>query len=171
MLYPFDPSSAEGYTIQQATSSPDITLTQIAVTQTIAAGNTTDSPTPTATSQVQDVSKQEFSGEVTKIDGRKLTINTSDGTKEITVPDNLQIKKNGFDSKFEEIKVNDKVSFAQNPNGELLSISATSAEASDFSKRVLPFVIGGLIILGLLFYLLSQRSKGHVKTTTENIKE
>jgi hypothetical protein len=159
-------ASAEGGTPTSTMSPVEVTSTPITATQVIEGGIVSPSPT---SSDVTSIDKVEYSGEVTKIDGRTLTIDTSAGTKQVTVPDNLQVKKNGYDSKLEEIKVNDKVAFAQSSGGELLSLSATSAEVTDFSKRAIPFVIGGLVLLGLIFYLLAQRNKGHIKTTTEKV--
>lgn len=124
--------------------------------------------TVTPTSQVQNITTSDASGEVIKIDGRKLTIKLSNETKEITVPENIQIKKNSLDSNFNEIKVNDKIAYSESSDGKILSLSTTSAEVSDFSKRALPVAVAVLLLAGIAFYVLRKKNDGHIKTTTAN---
>ena len=124
---------------------------------------------PTVTTQVRNLTTEDFSGEVTKIDGRKLTIKLSNETKEITVPENVQIKKNSLDSNFGEIKVNDKIAFSQTSDGQIVSVSITSAGVSDFGKIALPLLLGFLLVVGVIGLLLKKGNKGHIKTSTERV--
>jgi hypothetical protein len=119
---------------------------------------------------VQNVDTQTFSGEVIKIDNRNLTVKTDNETKEITVPQNIQIKRNSVDSNFESIKVNDKISFTQSQNGEVLSLSTTTGTVSDIGKYAIPAAIGLVLILGILALLMRNRGKGSIKTSIEKVK-
>lgn len=130
----------------------------------------TKAEVPTYTVQVTSVDKKEYSGEITKIENRTLTVNTSDGTKQINIPANIQIKKDGADSTFDSIKVNDKVTFAQSNSGELLSVSITSSEVSNVEKIALPVAIALILILGTIFYLIRKNRRGNIKTSTEQVR-
>jgi multidrug efflux pump subunit AcrA (membrane-fusion protein) len=127
------------------------------------------SPTVVVTQEVQNVNTKEYNGTVTRIEGRTLTVDTNDGVKSINVPENVQIRKNGNEAQLEDIKVNDKISFAQSDNGDVISISATSGEVFDFAKYAIPIGVTALILLGLLYYLFKKSSRGRIRTSTEQV--
>lgn len=169
---PFLMKSAYAQTQTPSNTPPPVTVTNTDATMTPSPSITltgTIIQTPTVT-EVVSINKTEFSGEITKIDGRRLTVDTSEGVKEVTVPQNVQVKKNSLDSNFDELKVNDKVAVAQSESGEVLALSATSAEIFDFGKMALPIAIGLLLLIGLFYVLFRSRSDGHIKTTTEKVQ-
>jgi hypothetical protein len=124
-----------------------------------------------AEGDVQNIQTQTFSGEVTKIDGRRLTVQTeNDGTKEVNIPDNVQIKKNTNDAKFEDIAVNDKVTVTQNNDGNVISLTVTPGNVDEVMKWGIPIGIGVIVLLLLLLMLLRRRKSGFIKTSVEKVQ-
>ncbi len=137
---------------------------------------TTVSPSPestvtaTPTPEAKDIKTQDYSGDITKIEGRTLTINTEAGVKQVNVSSNVQIKKNSLDSNFEELKVNDRVTYKVSDAGEVLSLSAASAELFDFGKYTIPAAVLLVLALFFLYKFLKGRRKGAIRTSTERVE-
>lgn len=124
------------------------------------------SPTVSDTKNIQTT---QTSGEVLKIEGKTITINTSSGVKKITVPEGIKVTKNSGQATANEINPRDMVTVTTN-NGEVLSIDATSGQLIDTGKMLIPIVIGAILLLGLLYYLWRKSQRGHIKTDVKNIK-
>ncbi len=123
-------------------------------------------PTKTDTKNVQAT---KIDGEVLKVQGKTITINTNNGVKKITVPEGIKITKNSGQATANEINPRDMVTVTTN-NGEVLSIDATSGQLIDTGKMLIPIVIGAILLLGLLYYLWRKSQQGHIKTDVKNIK-
>lgn len=123
-------------------------------------------------SSVKDVQTQKISGEVlTKNNStRKLTVQTDNGVKEVSVKPNTVINKNGFGSTFNDIKPNDQVTFLQSTGGEVLSMSVTASQIQDASKWALPAGLLALIGLVMLFSLNRQVNQNHFKTSISSVR-
>ncbi len=118
---------------------------------------------------VQNVQSQNFSGEVIKIENRTLSVKTSDETKQITVPNSIQIKRNALNATFENIKVNDLVSVSQTTDGEVLSISVTPSTVKNTAKIAVPIAILAIFLILAIIYFLRKRNSAFIKTSIEKI--
>lgn len=124
------------------------------------------SPTRTDTKNIQ---ASKIYGEVLKVEGKTITINTNSSVKKITVPEGIKVTKNTGQANSNEINPRDMVTVTTS-NGEVLSIEATSSQLIDTGKMLIPIVIGAIILLGLLFYWWRKSQQGHIKTDIKNIK-
>jgi hypothetical protein len=131
----------------------------------IAAQTTT--PITTEESEVQDIATTEISGDVLKIEGRMLYIQTNNGVKQVEVPDNIVIVKNGNEVGFNEIGTNDNVVVTQTQEGTVLSVEVSEGGILNFSDPVIKWVViaaAALILIGLLWWFISRANKPHIKT-------
>ena len=76
---------------------------------------------------VQEVQTNRLTGQIVKVEDSSLTVNTTEGVKEVTVPNNINISKNGNAVSKTELKPGDGVIITQSSNGEILSIDSLSA--------------------------------------------
>lgn len=148
--------------------STQLTVTAFAQDTTIPSSMTT-SPTAVRTvspskAEVQALTSQEIKGEVLRKNGNVLIIQTDNGNKEVTLPTNSKVTKNGMGSDIGNIKPNDSVTVTQS-NGQVLSIDVTAGEVMDFGKWAIPAALLGLLVLALVISLLSKASRSHIKTT------
>jgi hypothetical protein len=128
------------------------------------------SPSPTlqaSPSPVKDVETTKISGQVIRISNRTLTIQAQDGVKEVNIPQNIRITRNGISANFDGIKTGDLVEVTVSDKGQVLSIDAISREVVDWSRWIIPAVIIGLVLVLLALYLWERSRRGHIKTTSE----
>ncbi len=116
------------------------------------------------------VETEEFTGDITKIDGHKLTVKSDSETKEYTVPDNIKITKNTSTSKFEDLHTGDKVKMIiDKDKHEVISIDTISGKIFEWAKLIIPLLILGIILTIGIVYYLNKRNKGQIKTTASKI--
>jgi hypothetical protein len=122
----------------------------------------------TTTPEVRVIETKEIKGEVVKVEGRNLTIQSSNNqTQEFNIPENIKINRNTMEAELSAIKPGDKVTINQTSDGQILSVETTSGELQDLSKWIIP--IGLLAALGLgAGYLMKQARKPHIKTGGKN---
>lgn len=113
---------------------------------------------------VQDVQTTEIKGEVLKHDGQTLTVDTDSGTKQVPLSDTISVKKNTVEVGISEIKPGDSVTITQSQIGEVLSIDATAGEIFDWGKYLVPLLIVAVILAFLVWRLLKNANKPHIKT-------
>ena len=121
--------------------------------------------TTTTTQDVTDVQTTEFTGRVTKIDNRTLTVVSGNTTKQVDVPTSIKITKNNATAQFSDIKVDDQVTLKLNGN-EVVEINDLSQNLADISQLIVPAIIVVLILLILGYFLMRSMNKPKIKTTT-----
>jgi hypothetical protein len=114
--------------------------------------------------QVENVSTTTIKGQITRKDANQLTIKTDEGVKQVTIPANISIYRNGNATNFDNLKVNDHVSITYDAGGQLVRTEATSESVVVSSQRML-IGIGILAIALVVGYTLWKKSKQpHIKT-------
>lgn len=113
---------------------------------------------------------REYSGEVLKVESDKLTIDTSEGSKEFNVPSGIRIERNASDVTIDKIKPGDKVTIKAAGN-EAVAVSVTAG--STIEKLIKFAVISALLLLLFLVLrrVIKKRNQGFIKTTPTNLKE
>jgi hypothetical protein len=123
---------------------------------------------------VQQVNSSQISGEVMKVqttgDNTVFTLNTGGQTVDVTVPNNVNITRNGVQIQASEVKPNDDITVTQNDRGEVLGVSAVSGKVDDLSKFLIPLAIATILGIGALMFFMQKANKGHIKTTTTNLQ-
>jgi hypothetical protein len=107
------------------------------------------------------------SGEVLRIQGNTLTIETPDGIREVTVPENILLRRNTMEANISDIQPGDDVTINQSANGELLSVNATAGEVVDWSRWLIPITAGAIAVAGLAWWASKRANKPHIKTATQ----
>lgn len=124
------------------------------------------SPSPIF-SQSRDIQTTQITGEVLRREGNVLTVKTESGTKEITIPAGIKIKRNTLDAKITDIQPNDKVIITQTTGGTVLTIDVAAGNVFDFAKWGIPLLIIGIIAIFIIWRLFKSANKSHIKTATE----
>lgn len=130
---------------------------------------TTSASAQTSSASVQNIQRQEFKGEVLKVEGGKLTVDDNGTTKEFTVPSGIRVTKNTLESSLGEIQANDKVTITYSGDNQVLAVDATAGEVSDIAKFAVPALLLALLLIGLIYYFVKKSKQGHIKTTTTNV--
>jgi hypothetical protein len=122
--------------------------------------------TPATTgATTQEITTNEVKGEVTRIDGNMLTVRTSDNqVQQFTIPEGVRVTRNTLDSELNQIEPGDNVNLVLGSTGEILDISAVSAEVEDAGQIGLPVLIGLAVLALLGAYLWKKSQKGKIKT-------
>ncbi len=122
--------------------------------------------------QVNNVETSEISGTVIKVEDYYLTIkDNNDEIKQIEVPGNIRVTRDGQDSRREDIKIDDEVTILTTSDNDLIEVQVTSSTVKDISENLIPIILVTLLVLGLLYWLYRKSNKGQIITATENIKE
>lgn len=116
--------------------------------------------------QVNEVETQETDGTLLKREGKSLFIETNDGTKQVTAPENINVTRNGSSVPLEEMEAGDEVEFKTDATGNLLEISSTSSTIMGLSRGTV-MALGGILLIGIVGYFLFRGSqKAHIKTAS-----
>lgn len=125
----------------------------------------------TPTDSIRDISTNQITGQVLRVEENRLTLQTTEETKEVTVPEGVRVTKNSDSVNLSDIEPNDLVMVTQNNNGEVLAVDAVSGAVIDFGKWVIPGLVGGLILLLLIIWLIRRSGKQYFKTTVTKVEE
>jgi hypothetical protein len=99
-----------------------------------------------------------------KIEDRKITLDTNEGTKEITVPSNIKLSLNGKASDLSALKPSDDLTVVTTNSGNILELNAVSGEVTDYAKYLIPGLLAVLVIGTLLYLLTRNLNKPKIKT-------
>ena len=117
----------------------------------------------------QTINTNEYSGKVLKVEGDKLTIDTSEGAKEFTVPNNIRVERNSSDVSLDQLKAGDKVTVRAD-GSDALSVSSTAGSLIDKLIKAAVVAAVALVVLFLIWRMIQRRNKGFIKTTPTNLK-
>lgn len=120
-------------------------------------------PSPNTTTQ--EVESSRIAGQIIRVEDNTLTVNTRDGVKQINVPENIKITKNGTTAPLSDLETGDGVVITRTDGGEVLSVDTLSGTALDISKWVLPVGLGVLVLAILVFLVWVRMKKDYIKTT------
>ncbi len=108
---------------------------------------------------------QTIEGKVTRIDGEMLTIDTNEGIKQLMLPGNVGISRNGAGIAANEIQLNDRITIESDSMGNVLQADVTSGGIFDSMRWVIPTI--GAVLVGLVAFSLvrSRANKQYFKTS------
>jgi hypothetical protein len=151
-------------------SAPTVAWGQTASSEATMSAQGSDSSTLTSTpSVVTTLQETVFEGEVVRVDGDKISVKGDAETKDFPVGSGIKITRDGSTTPLADIKPADKVKVTTDNNGQVLTLEATSAERSQWQKMAIPLILGGLLLLGLLWWLFRRSQTGHIRTTPTNL--
>lgn len=144
---------AKGYTVQQ--SSPN----QVKVVPAGAgAPSNAGAGTAAAGAAANAAAPATFTGDVTGT-GTPLTVRSNGQDRQVNPAPGLVVTRNGKSATLGDIKKDDKVTVTTAPDGSAQRIDATSdSDGAGWLKWLIPLLLG-LLLLGLLAWLLSRRRK------------
>lgn len=116
-----------------------------------------------ATSASRTIQVSQVRGEILKRDSDTITIRSSGQVQQYIVPRNVKITRNTFGAGLDAIRPNDSVTLIVDPDGQVLSVDATSAAVSDASKWGIPLLVVIGIVAGASYLLYHRYAKGHPK--------
>ncbi|MFO0704002.1 MAG: hypothetical protein U0525_04740 [Patescibacteria group bacterium] len=157
-IFPVGIYAQENVSVTKVEISP--TITPSIVSPTVMSTNVLNFP-----ADVRDLNVNQVGGEILKVNDQVLTINSSDGTKQIVLPSNVIVKRNSMNSKVSDLKPGDSVKIKLTSIGEVLSVEATSKEVFDLMKYSIPILIGVLVLFAVIAWLIQRSKKSHIKTT------
>lgn len=117
-----------------------------------------------ADSEIQNINAAEIEGTVLRIEGQTLAIETDDGVKTVTVADNVSLNRNGTAAAFSDLEVNDDVRVLQTEAGEVLSVTATSAEVETAEQFGIPLLLLGVLVIAAFMFFKKKMGEQHIKT-------
>jgi preprotein translocase subunit YajC len=131
----------------------------------------TPSASPSQTTTVTNLETREVSGEVIRTENDRITVETDAGeTVEMQLFDNIQITRDGKDVQPSDIKTGDQVTATIDSNSnQAIVLEATSQQTDAMQQWLVPAIIGGLILLGLIYWLMRKAQRQRIKTTTTNM--
>lgn len=116
--------------------------------------------------EVTSVSSQTFQGKVVRVESNVISVQSKNEIKEFTIPDTVSIKRNSFEAKPTDIQAGDEATITYTNTGQLLTIEVTSEKIADWSKMLIPALIIGILLIGLIMFIVNKSNKSHIKTTT-----
>jgi hypothetical protein len=124
---------------------------------------TISEPTPTAA----EIQTSSFSGVVEKINGDTVVVNTNGNFREVVVPGNVNVTKNGTGSSVNQIEPGDRITVTENSNGGVVSVDVVSGQLVDTVSVGLPIIIGILLLLAIIYFWWRKSQEGHIKTSSK----
>lgn len=151
----------------QATPTDAQEIRTITPSATTSATPTTRQTTPSITS----IQTTDISGEVIKVSDSAITIKTSNDTKEIPLSSNIKITRDGNDAQVADIQPGDQAKVTiEGADNAAIVLDATSKQVGNLQQWLLPAIVVGVILLGLIYWLIKKSSTKHIKTTTTNMQ-
>ena len=119
---------------------------------------------------VTTIAVDEITGEVMKVSGNTLTVETDGETLDLVVPSNIQITRDGQNASLTDIQPGDEViAEVDSQTNQVLSLEVRAQDAIWNQEWLLPAIIGGLLLLGIIIWLIRRSSRGRIKTTQTNL--
>jgi hypothetical protein len=116
--------------------------------------------------QVQNVSTEKISGKILKREGNTLTVQTNDGVKEVTIPDNVSVTRNTSASKIDALQVGEQVNVVSQSDGQVLSVDSSSNILMGLGAGTLATIAIAILALAALAFSTWKKTKeGHIKTS------
>ena len=112
-------------------------------------------PSPTPESTPGESTSDITSGTVQRVEDNRLVIEVSGEEREVNLPDNVQVTRDGQDIELNAIEEGDVASFERNAEGEITEVRVASQQSMNFWRGFLPIL--AVVLVG--FYLLSRRAK------------
>lgn len=113
----------------------------------------TPSPSPTST---DSESQEDFSsGTVRGVEDNKLIVEVDGEEREIELPEDVQVVRDGQEVSLSDVVDGDTVSFERDNEGEITEVRVASEQSMNFWRGFLPILV--VVLVG--FYLLSRRTK------------
>lgn len=120
---------------------------------------------PVSSPGIQEVESSRIAGQVVKVQGETATINTRDGIKQVNIPSDVSVTKNGNNIRPSDLQPGDGIVVTRTGQGEVLSVDAISGNVLDWTKWVFPVGVG-ILIIGLIAFLAWQRMRrDYIRTT------
>jgi hypothetical protein len=110
------------------------------------------------------IATREVAGTVLRKDSSVLSIQTNNGVRELSIPDNIKITRNYMSSTISEIQPNDKVKVQVADSGQILSVDVTSGSLVEKTSMLVPLLIGAALAAGAVLLLVKKRDEQHIKT-------
>jgi hypothetical protein len=115
------------------------------------------------------ISTNDFAGNISRKEGNKIYVTKDNLTKEYTLTGDVTIKKDTFNSSLDKLEVGDSVTVKESTGtGTVVSIEAVSRGVEDYSKMIIPAVLGLLALSALAYYLYKKSNTGHIQTNKVN---
>ena len=112
-------------------------------------------PSPTAESTPDESAAEITSGTVQRVEGNQLVVEVNGEEREVDVPNDVRITRDGQDIELNAIEAGDVASFERNDEGEITEVRVASQQSMNFWRGFLPIL--AVVLVG--FYLLSRRAK------------
>jgi hypothetical protein len=136
-------------------SAPILTYAQSAATAT---------PPQVVTLQTSD-----FTGRVIKILNNVITVDANNSIKEITLPGNVRITRNGLTAEIKDIQVGDQVTVTTDNTNNVLKVDV-QAQAILEASTMLIVIIPVLLLLAIFVYIYNRnRNQAHIKTAPAQV--
>ena len=135
--------------------------------------NAGTSPITTTSNPVTPVRTSEINGDLTKIDGGKITVLDSSGKAyEYSLNDSIKITRDTNIVKSNDIKVGDKVKIIiDTDKNTLIGLEAISGQIFDFAKYAIPAVILGIVVIALIIYAINKSNQGKIMIPTDSANQ
>lgn len=144
----------------------------VAISTNTYAQNSTSNPQdplPSINTTQTQIRTNEISGDITKIDGGKITVlDTAGKAYEYSLNDSIKITRDTNIVKSNDIKVGDKVKIIIDADkNTLIRLEAISGQVIDIAKYTIPAVILGIVVVVLIVYAINKSNKGKILTSTD----
>lgn len=139
------------------------TVTPILTTSTTPgmSGTITPSPSP----EVKDVQITEIKGKVVKVNEKTISLEQNDKSiKDITIPDGAKVTRDNKDAAVQDIKIDDTAVVTVGSDQQVIKVNITSNTISQLSAFAIPALIIGILLVGLILYLINKSKQGHIVT-------
>jgi hypothetical protein len=140
-------------------------------TNTYAQSNTSNPqvPLPSQNNTVATIRTSEISGDITKIDGGKITVLDMGGKAyEYSINDSIKITRDTNIIKSNELRVGDKIKVIIDADkNTLIGVEAISGQIIDIAKYTIPVVILGIVVVVLIVYAINKSNKGKILTSKD----
>ena len=123
----------------------------------------------TTQNTVTTVRTSEINGDITKVDGGKITILDGAGKAyEYTLNDSIKITRDTNIAKSNDIRVGDKVKVViDTDKNSLIGLEATNGQVFDMAKYGIPLIILAVLAVGLIIYMINRSKKGKILTASD----
>ena len=124
----------------------------------------------TAPSLVTTLRTSEINGDITKVDGGKITILDGSGKAyEYTLNDSIRITRDTNIAKSNDIKVGDKVKIIIDADkNSLIGLEATNGQVFDIAKFGIPLIVLAVVVVGLIIYIINKSKEGKILTASDS---
>jgi ATP-dependent Zn protease len=155
-----------GYDVPRLNASTQIsTNNSVTSISSIVSNSSISTTSSSSNSETKVIATNQFSGDISRKEGNKLYVTKDSITKEYTLSPGIVIRKDTFNSSFDQLQVGDSVTVKESTNtGVILSIDAISKQVFDYSKWLIPGIIILILLAILAYYFYRKSNTGHIQT-------